>query len=144
MGNAKHVLVADDDEKRCFFLAGVGLSKKPACLIRSSMSRDGQEAINYLSGKTFPERWTTPKLKLLLLDLKMPLVDGFRRAALVCGPVPSRFACLSSCFRRPLWMTIRPGPKNLGATDYPGLRPTGPEELVTLAKGLHDRWLKEE
>src|SRR5258705_12916203 len=74
MDNAKHVLVADDDEndvfllRRAFQKAGL-----PHTLIHV---RDGQEAINYLSGKTSNNAKQT-KPNLLLLDLKMPFVDGF-------------------------------------------------------------------
>src|SRR6266446_7503929 len=74
ISNARHVLVADDDEndvfllRRAFQKAGL-----PHTLIHV---RDGQEAINYLSSKTSPNGKQT-KPNLLLLDLKMPLVDGF-------------------------------------------------------------------
>ena len=132
--NARYVLVADDDEndvfllRRAFQKAGL-----PHTLIHV---RDGQEAINYLSGKNHA------KLKLLLLDLKMPLVDGFdvllwlrARPQPICLPV----VVLSS--------SSLPDDKNrakeLGANDYLA-KPTGPDDLMTLVKGLDDRWLKED
>jgi len=133
-GNAKHVLVADDDENDVFLLRRAfqkaGLSHT---LIHV---RDGQEAINYLSGKNHA------KLKLFLLDLKMPLVDGFdvllwlrARPQPICLPV----VVLSS--------SSLPDDKNrakeLGANDYLA-KPTGPDDLMTLVKGLDDRWLKED
>ena len=134
ISNARYVLVADDDEndvfllRRAFQKAGL-----PHTLIHV---RDGQEAINYLSGKNHA------KLKLFLLDLKMPLVDGFDvllwlRARLdpICLPV----VVLSS--------SSLPDDKNrakeLGANDYLA-KPTGPDDLMTLVKGLDDRWLKED
>src|SRR6266446_4836904 len=134
ISNARHVLVADDDEndvfllRRAFQKAGL-----PHTLIHV---RDGQEAINYLSGKNHA------KLKLFLLDLKMPLVDGFdvllwlrARPQPICLPV----VVLSS--------SSLPDDKNrakeLGANDYLA-KPTGPDDLMTLVKGLDDRWLKED
>ena len=134
ISNARYVLVADDDEndvfllRRAFQKAGL-----PHTLIHV---RDGQEAINYLSGKNHA------KLKLFLLDLKMPLVDGFdvllwlrARREPICLPV----VVLSS--------STMPDDKNrakeLGANDYLA-KPTGPDDLMTLVKGLDDRWLKED
>src|SRR2546426_12529928 len=139
LNNARHVLVADDDEndvfllRRAFQKAGL-----PHTLIHV---RDGQEALNYLSSKTSPNGKQT-KPNLLLLDLKMPLVDGFdvllwlrARPEPICLPV----VVLSS--------SSLPDDKNrakeLGANDYLA-KPTGPDDLMTLVKGLDDRWLKED
>jgi CheY-like chemotaxis protein len=134
ISKASHILVAEDDEndvfllRRAFQKAGL-----PHTLIHV---RDGQEAINYLSGKNHA------KLKLFLLDLKMPFVDGFdvllwlrARPQPICLPV----VVLSS--------SSLPDDKNrakeLGANDYLA-KPTGPDDLMTLVKGLDDRWLKED
>jgi len=139
MGNAKHVLVADDDEndvfllRRAFQKAGL-----PHTLIHV---RDGQEAINYLSGKT-SQNGEHAKLKLFLLDLKMPLVDGFD-VLLWLRTHPEPICLPVVVFSSSSMPDDKTRAKDLGATDYLA-KPTGPEELVTLAKGLHDRWLKEE
>lgn len=72
----KIILVADDSAedmyilKRAFLKVGID-----AQLHRVS---DGQEAVDYLSGKgEFRDRASHPLPRLLLLDLKMPKMDGF-------------------------------------------------------------------
>ena len=70
------VLLAEDSEDDAFLLtrafqkAGVG---KPV-----HVCRDGQEMIDYLSGaEKFQDRTAYPLPTMLLLDLKMPKVNGF-------------------------------------------------------------------
>ena len=72
----KKVLVAEDDAGDVFLLQrAFTLSEVPAAL---HFVRDGQEAIDYLGGKAaFADRKTHPLPDLLLLDLKMPRLNGF-------------------------------------------------------------------
>jgi CheY-like chemotaxis protein len=70
------ILVAEDDAEDAFLLerafarAGVGA--------RMDFVHDGAEAIEYLRGDDrFKDRKAHPLPHLMLLDLKMPKVDGF-------------------------------------------------------------------
>src|SRR5690349_20072402 len=72
----KAILVAEDNPadvfilKRAFLKAGIDP--------QISVVRDGQEALDYLEGENdFADRRTHPLPELLLLDLKMPKLDGF-------------------------------------------------------------------
>lgn len=76
MATRNGILIADDSDedaqilKRAFAKAG--------CEVPLSFVRDGQEAINYLSGDgEYADRSAHPLPRLILLDLKMPKVDGF-------------------------------------------------------------------
>src|SRR5215471_13709356 len=72
----KVILLAEDDQNDVLFLRqafeAAGLSDALVAV------RDGQEAIDYLSGSgIYVDREKYPEPAVLLLDLKMPRVDGF-------------------------------------------------------------------
>ena len=76
MPHRKAILVADDSAedayilKRAFERAGM---EAPIQFVR-----DGQELIDYLSGThEFSDRKSHPMPRVVLLDLKMPKMDGF-------------------------------------------------------------------
>ena len=76
MSKSGHILVAEDDPtdayffQRAFSCAGI-----PVAL---HFVRDGQEALDYLQGQgQFADRTSYPLPQLVLLDLKMPRLDGF-------------------------------------------------------------------
>jgi CheY-like chemotaxis protein len=70
------ILVAEDDENDVLLLERTFQRAKVAS--RFVVVRDGQEAIDYLSGiGRFADRVTYPWPALMLLDLKMPMLDGF-------------------------------------------------------------------
>jgi CheY-like chemotaxis protein len=76
MTNKFCILQVDDDRNDWFFLEhafrSVGITYP------LQIARDGQEAIDYLSGTTeFADRRRFPLPCLVLLDLKMPRKDGF-------------------------------------------------------------------
>ncbi len=74
--NNAPILLAEDDENDVFLLQhafeSAGVSS-PLMVVRN-----GQEAIWYLAGeRIYADRTAYPWPHLLLLDLKMPLMDGF-------------------------------------------------------------------
>lgn len=76
MPGRKAILVADDSEEDSYLLRRAFL--KIGCDIPLMFVKDGQEAMDYLSGEgEFEDRNAYPLPRLLLLDLKMPKMDGF-------------------------------------------------------------------
>ena len=70
------VLAAEDEETDGFLLQMV--FKKTGLFNVLVIVRDGQEAVNYLAGgPPYADRSLHPLPGLLLLDLKMPRIDGF-------------------------------------------------------------------
>jgi CheY-like chemotaxis protein len=74
--NRKTILVAEDNPddafllKRAFVQAGIN--------VRLDFVQDGEQAIHYLKGENgYADREAHPFPVLLLLDLKMPRLDGF-------------------------------------------------------------------
>jgi CheY-like chemotaxis protein len=70
------ILLADDDKNDVLLLERAFQRAKVE--VRFMVVGDGQEAIDYLSGTgKFGDRASYPWPALVLLDLKMPMVDGF-------------------------------------------------------------------
>jgi len=133
------ILLAEDDDNDVFLLrralAKAGL---PNQLV---VARDGQEAIDYLAGAhPFGDRSRYPLPGLVLLDLKMPRINGFdvlawkaARAQFNGLPV----VVLSSSSQESDIEKAR----QMGAADYQ-MKPAAFEELVNLLKTLNARWMK--
>ena len=70
------ILLAEDDKNDIFLMRRAFDSAgylNPLCIVHN-----GQEVVDYLEGaRQFSEREKHPLPGLLLLDLKMPLMDGF-------------------------------------------------------------------
>jgi CheY-like chemotaxis protein len=76
------ILLAEDDPNDVFFLQRA--LAKAGINFPLHVVRNGQEALEYLGGLgKFSDRGTYPLPSLLLLDLKMPFVDGFEVLAWV-------------------------------------------------------------
>jgi two-component system, response regulator len=135
------ILVAEDNDDdfvllRCAF-ESAGL---PHRLIGV---QDGLDAINYLfADNPYTNRSAFPFPDLMLLDLQMPVVDGFEVLATLKGR--TQFKCLPivvlSSVDDPL--TIQQV-LNFGATDFL-TKPVTTDERIVMARGLHWRWLKGE
>lgn len=70
------ILLAEDDENDIFFMRRALQKANVDCPLH--ISRNGQEALDYLSGAgEFANRERYPLPALIFLDLKMPFVDGF-------------------------------------------------------------------
>ena len=74
------ILLVEDDRDDAFFLR--------RAFLRAGLShpivdvRNGQQAVNYLSGNAlFADRSLYPLPKLVVVDLKLPLMDGFELLA---------------------------------------------------------------
>jgi CheY-like chemotaxis protein len=76
MAHDDPILLADDDENDIFLMRRAFGDAGLANPLR--IARNGQEAIGYLNAEgAYADREKHPWPCLLLLDLKMPLVDGF-------------------------------------------------------------------
>jgi CheY-like chemotaxis protein len=102
--------------------------------------RDGQETIDYIAGEgPFGNRKTYPLPSLLLLDLKMPRLDGFD----VLGWLQNRpqFNQLPRVVLSGSDLEAdNAKAMELGAHDY-RVKPVGIENLVKLLHQLHACWL---
>jgi CheY-like chemotaxis protein len=68
--------VAEDDPTDAYFFQRA--FKRAGLPVLLHFVRDGQEVLDYLQGKgQFADRTAHPLPQLLLLDLKMPRLDGF-------------------------------------------------------------------
>ena len=78
----------------------------------------------------------------MLLDLQMPVVDGFEVLTTIKGR--NEFPCLPivvlSSMDEPIYIQQA---LNLGAADYL-IKPVTTEERIEMARGLHTRWFKDE
>jgi CheY-like chemotaxis protein len=131
------ILLCEDNREDAFLLrhafAKAGLSHAIVDV------RNGQQAINYLNGTgLYTNRLQHPLPNLVLLDLKMPLMDGFEvlawiqtRAELKALPI----IVLSGSSDA----TDIEAARKLGAHDYL-IKPKDWDELIKFARLLHERY----
>lgn len=135
----EHILLAKDNEDyAALFQRALQTARIRACL---QIVRDGREAVDYLSGaEPYADRIKHPFPKLVLLDLKMPRMDGFE----VLSAVRQRLGFT----RLPvIVLTHSDNPADikrayeLGATSY-FQKPDSLEGLDEMIHVLHAYWLK--
>jgi CheY-like chemotaxis protein len=109
--------------------------------VRMDFVHDGQETIHYLKGENgFSNRNAHPMPFLLLLDLKMPKLDGFDVLRWVkTQPVLKRLLVTV------LTSSTEPSDVNraydLGANSYL-VKPAVAESLVDIVKKIESYWIK--
>ena len=71
------ILIVDDDENDIFFAKRAFTEINVHCTFQ--ILKNGQEAVDYLSGLgEFADRRKHPLPMMILMDLKMPIMDGFQ------------------------------------------------------------------
>jgi CheY-like chemotaxis protein len=139
MKKPEHILLAKDNEDYALlFKRALQAAHIDAGL---QIVRDGQEAVDYLAGaEPYADRTKHPFPKLMLLDLKMPRMDGFQ----VLSAVRQRLGFT----RLPvIVLTHSDNPADikraydLGATSY-FRKPDSLEGLDEMIHVLHAYWLK--
>lgn len=134
----KPVLVAEDEDSDAMILRiafeRAGLSNP---LVRVS---DGQEAVDYLTGiGSFADRATHPLPALLLLDLKMPRMNGMEVLTWLGGRSDFRDLPVVVLSSSPDHTDIQRA-KAAGARDY-FVKPHRIRELIEILHALRARWL---
>lgn len=132
------ILLVEDSRDDAFFLRRAFLKAGFAHPIVDV--RNGQQAVNYLSGNaSYADRSLYPLPGLVVVDLKMPLMDGFE----LLGWLQSRPeleglpAIVISSSALP---TDREKAIKLGARDY-FVKPNDPADLIGLVADLHEKWM---
>jgi len=70
------ILIVDDDENDIFFVKRAFTEINVHCAFQ--MLKNGQEVVDYLSGHgAYADRQKYPLPIMILMDLKMPIMDGF-------------------------------------------------------------------
>ncbi len=139
MKKPEHILLAKDNEDYALlFRRALRSARIDASL---DVVHDGQEAVDYLAGNDrFADRDKHPFPKLLLLDLKMPRMDGFE----VLSAVRQRLGFTQLPV---IVLTHSDNPADvrrayeLGATSY-FRKPDSLEGLDEMIHVLHAYWLK--
>lgn len=137
-GAFRPILAAEDEETDRFILQlAFDHAKLPHALVTV---RDGKQCVDYLDGiAPYSDRALHPLPALLILDLKMPLMDGFEVLTWLAGRADFKnlpVIVLSSSSDDSDIQKAR----QLGARDY-FVKPHSLDELVKIIRGLNERWL---
>jgi|SRR6266850_4996885 len=132
------ILVAEDEDVDVFLLRR---SFRRAALPHNLIDvPDGEKAIEYLKGRPpFDDRIRYPFPQLLLLDLKMPKLNGFDVLAWLAGRPDMRDLPAVVLTSSPLESDAKMAAK-LGAREFL-TKPNDLDEMITLVKNVSERWL---
>lgn len=134
------ILLVEDSRDDVFFLRRAFLKAGFAHPIVDV--RNGQQAVNYLSGNAlYADRSLYPLPNLVLVDLKMPLMDGFELLAWLQDRVELERLPVIVISSSDL-PTDREKAMKLGARDY-FVKPNDPEDLLSVVEKLHHKWIAE-
>ena len=134
------ILIAEDNQTDMFFLKR--LIEKDGWMNPVVFVSDGQEVVDYLSGfPPYDNRWAYPLPGLIILDIKMPRMDGFAVLEWIStkpglGQIP--VVALSSS---PLDTDILKA-RQLGARDYV-VKPPRLLAFEEEVRSLRERWLSD-
>ena len=131
--NAGVILHVEDDENDAFFVEHAFALAKLDVTLRQV--RNGQEAVDYLEGTgPYCDRRAFPPPELLLLDLKMPVLNGFEVLAWVRSQPSFRtlpvFVLSSSEYEEDQQRA-----KQMGATGYV-IKTPGFENVIRIVSNL--------
>jgi CheY-like chemotaxis protein len=132
------VLAAEDEESDAVILRlAFEKARVPVHLV---VVRDGQEVVNYLNGQPpHSDRSFHPLPALLILDLKMPMMNGFEVLAWLSTRPDLRKLPVVVLSSSSADSDIRKA-KQMGACEY-FVKPHDIAEYVSIVQSLHLRWL---
>jgi CheY-like chemotaxis protein len=136
--NRATVLIVDDDANDVLLFQHA--CDRAGVTLRLQVAEDGEQAIAYLSGAgKFGDRDQYPLPHLVLLDLKMPRVNGFE--VLDWMRHDEKFRRLPAVILTSSnYETDVKRAYDSGANSYL-VKPVGFEALVELTKAIHHYWL---
>jgi CheY-like chemotaxis protein len=139
MGQDKCILVAEDDEDD-FFVLRRGF-EKAGLPVKLERAWNGEVAFGYLAGDPpFSDRHRYPLPNVILVDIKMPRVDGFDLLRRLQSRPELSFPVIvlsSSLLEADKRMA-----KGLGAREFVA-KPDKADDYRELAIRLHRKWLKD-
>jgi CheY-like chemotaxis protein len=135
----KCVLYAEDEPDDVFFMELA--FQKMGASARLLTVRDGAEAIAYLSGDgLYADRARYPSPNLVLLDLKMPIMNGFDVLKWI-RTTPSASSLPVVVLTSSGNDTDKSRAALLGANGYL-IKPSHPDKLAELARVFKEYWLE--
>jgi CheY-like chemotaxis protein len=136
----KRVILVADDSADDRLLVGEALAQAGVCC-RVEMVADGQKALDYVRGAgEYQDRQRYPVPEVLLLDLKMPVKDGFQTLEEVKADDHWRLLPVVIFSASSLPADIEKAYR-LGANAYLA-KPSSLAELVTLMRTVVEFWLR--